>query len=69
MTNKVGLWCLSCGCDVGGADVVGSKGRDKRGTGCGGFDLGAAALFAVDEAEDSGDDHSGFARGFDGSDG
>ena len=35
----------------------------------GGFDVGAATLFAVDEAEDAGDGHAGFASGFDGGDG
>ncbi len=34
-----------------------------------GFDGGSAALFAVDEAEDCGDVHAGFAGGFDGGDG
>ena len=33
------------------------------------FNVGAAALFAIDEAEDSGDGHARFACGFDGSDG
>ena len=35
----------------------------------GGFDVGAAALLAVDEAEDGGDVHAGFAGSFDGGDG
>ena len=34
-----------------------------------GFDVGAATLLAVDQAEDAGDDHAGLARGFDGGDG
>lgn len=34
-----------------------------------GFNIVSAALFAVDEAEDSGDVHAGFAGGFDGGDG
>ena len=55
--------------DVRGADVGGGEDADeRRSCGCG-FDVGAATLFAVDEAEDSGDVHACFAGGFDGRDG
>lgn len=41
----------------------------KRSVGRGGFDIGAAALFAVDKAEHPDDIHPGFLRGFNGGDG
>src|SRR5260370_22663297 len=52
-----------------GADVGGGEDGEEGDAGGGGFDVGAAALLAVDEAEDSGDVHSCFAGGFDGGDG
>jgi hypothetical protein len=55
--------------EVGGADLGGGEDGDKGGTVAGGFDIGAAPLLAVDETEDAGDVHSGFAGGFDGGDG
>src|SRR5271163_2364266 len=55
--------------DVGGADVGGGEDGEEGDAGDCGFDVGAAALFAVDEAEDSGDVHAGFAGGFDGGNG
>jgi hypothetical protein len=54
---------------MGGADLCCGEDRQERGSVAGGFDVGAAALFTIDEAEDSGDGHAGFARGFDGGDG
>ena len=54
---------------MGGADFGGGEDGEEGGAIAGGFDVGAAALFAVDEAEDTGDDHAGFAGGFDGGDG
>ena len=55
--------------DVSGADVGGGEdGVEGYARDCG-FDVGAAALFAVYQAEDSGDVHAGFASGFDGGDG
>jgi hypothetical protein len=54
---------------MGGADFGGGEDRDERDVGDGGFDVGTATLFTIDEAEDTGDVHSGFASGFDGGDG
>ena len=56
---------------MGGANVICGKGAKKGNCGIAerGFDLCAAALFAVDQAEDAGDVHAGFAGGFDGGDG
>ena len=60
---------------VGAADVAGGEDAVERGDfprrnlGEGAFDVVAAALLAIDQAEDSGDDHAGVARGFDGGDG
>jgi hypothetical protein len=54
---------------VGGADFGGGEDGVEGGSVAGGFDFFAPALFAVYEAEDAGDGHSGFAGGFDGGDG
>jgi hypothetical protein len=54
---------------VGGADVGGGEDGVEGDAGDSGLDVGAAALFAVDQAEDSGYVHAGFAGGFDGGDG
>jgi hypothetical protein len=54
---------------VGGAYLGGGEDGEEGGAVAGGFDLFAAALFAVDEAEDAGDGHAGLAGGFDGGDG
>jgi len=51
--------------EVGGADVGCGEDGEERDAGDGGLDGSAAALFAVDEAEDSGNVHAGFAGGFD----
>lgn len=56
-------------CDVSCADVGGGEDGKEGDAGDGGFDVCSAALFAVDEAEDSGDVHAGLAGGFDGGDG
>src|ERR1700679_1283993 len=59
---------------VRGADVVGGEDGVEAGLGGSGdfgegaLDVGAATLFAVDEAEDGGDGHAGFAGCFDGGD-
>ena len=54
---------------VRSADIVrGEDGEEGRGGGDG-LDFGAAALFAVHEAEDAGDDHPGPAGGLNGEDG
>ncbi len=55
--------------DVGFADVICREGGQEGCSFGGCFNLGAAALFAVDQAEDAGDDHAGLAGGFDGGDG
>ncbi len=55
--------------DVGGADIGGGEDGDEGHAVRGGFDGGATALFAIDEAKDSGDVHSGFAGCFDCGDG
>lgn len=49
--------------------VVGGEKSIKGNMGCGGFDIGTAALFAVDKTEDADDIHARFLRGFDGGDG
>ncbi len=54
---------------MGGADVGGGEDGEEGDAGDGGFDVGSAALFAVDEAEDSGYVHAGLAGGLDGFDG
>ena len=54
---------------MSGANVARGEDADERRSGGSGFDVGAAALLAVDQAEDSYDDHAGLARGFDGGDG
>jgi hypothetical protein len=51
--------------EVGGADVGCGEDGEEGDAGDGGLDGSAAALFAVDEAEDSGNVHAGFAGGFD----
>ena len=53
---------------MGCADVGCREDGEEGDAGDGGLDRGATALFAVDEAEDSGDVHAGFASGFDGGD-
>lgn len=54
---------------VRSADIVcGEQGEEGRGGGDG-FDFCAAAPFAVDEAEDTGDEHAGLAGGLHGEDG
>ena len=55
--------------DVGGADFCGGVDGEEGCALAGGFYVGAAALFAIDETEDAGYDHAGFAGGFDGGDG
>ena len=56
--------------DVLGADVVGGEEAQEGSAGGGGFDGGAAVgFFALHDADHGGDDHAGFARGFDGVDG
>jgi hypothetical protein len=65
---------LSPESEVGAANVGGGVDGVKRDVVIGGnfgehaLDIEAAALFAVDEAEDSGDGHSGVAGGLDGGD-
>src|SRR5580658_2302255 len=54
---------------MSGADVGGGEDGEEGNAGDGGFDVGSATLFAVDQAEDAGDVHAGFAGGFDGGDG
>jgi hypothetical protein len=54
---------------VGCADVGCGEDGEEGDARDGGLDRCATALFAVDEAEDSGDAHAGFASGFDGGDG
>ena len=60
---------------MGAADVGGGVDRVKGNVVVGGdfgedaFDVEAASLFAIDQAEDAGDGHSGVAGGLDGSDG
>ena len=54
---------------MGGANFGCGEDREEGGAVAGGLDLFAASLFAVDEAEDSGDVHTSFACGFDGGDG
>jgi hypothetical protein len=67
----LGLSLLLFEGEVGGADVVGGEGAEEWDGGVvkDGFDFCAAALFAVDEAEDGGDVHAGFAGRLDGGDG
>ena len=55
--------------DVGGADVCGGEDGEEGDAGDGGFDVGSAALLAIDETEDGGDVHAGLAGGLDGRDG
>src|ERR1700744_5429110 len=55
--------------DVSGTDLGGCEDSDEGCAVADGFDVGPTALLAVDEAENSGDDHAGFAGGFDGGDG
>jgi len=54
---------------VRGPDVGCGEEGVKGGVGGGGFDVGSAALFTVDQAEHPDDVHAGFLRGFDGGDG
>ena len=54
---------------MGGANVGCGEDGEEGDAGNSGLDGCATALFAVDEAEDSSDVHSGFACGFDGGDG
>ena len=55
--------------EVGGSDVGCSEDREEGNAGDCGFDCGSASLFAIYEADDSGDMHSGFTGGLDCGDG
>jgi len=55
---------------VFGADLGGGEETEEGSSGCGGFDGGTAvSFFALDNADDCGDGHAGFASSFDGGDG
>src|ERR1019366_166733 len=78
MSSTPGSWVALEG-QVGAADVGGGVDAEEGwgGVGIGGggdfgegaLDVEAAALLAIDQAEDPGDVHAGIASGFDGGDG